>query len=192
MTQQQDITQLLDRVASGDQRAVDILLPVLYDELRAIAEHHLRSERQDLTLQATALVHEAYLRLVNQDKAVWEGRTHFLAIASQAIRRILVDAARARNAQKRGGDRKRLQLDTSMLIDEPKPADLVALDAALAHLAELYPEKAKIVELRFFGGLTVAEVSAFLDIPSRTIDRHWQFARAWLYRQLSEQPENPA
>ncbi len=192
MNQQQDITQLLERVASGDQRAVDLLLPVLYDELRAIAEHHLRSERQDLTLQATALVHEAYLRLVNQDKAVWESRTHFLAIASQAIRRVLVDAARARNAQKRGGGRQRLQLDTSLLVDQQRPSDLVELDAALVRLAELYPDKARIVELRFFGGLTVAEVSAFLDIPSRTIDRHWQFARAWLFREMHESPEPTA
>jgi RNA polymerase sigma factor (TIGR02999 family) len=184
MHQKDDITQLLDRVASGDRRAVDVLLPLLYDELKTIAEHHLRSERPDHTLQATALVHEAYIRMVNQDRVVWESRAHFLAIASQAIRRILVDAARARRAQKRGGDRKRLVLDTSMLVDHGQATDLVALDEALARLGERYPEKAKVVELRFFGGLTGAEVSSVLDIPSRTVDRHWQFARAWLFREL--------
>lgn len=184
MHQKDDITQLLDRVASGDRRAVDVLLPLLYDELKTIAEHHLRSERPDHTLQATALVHEAYIRMVNQDRVVWESRAHFLAIASQAIRRILVDAARARHAQKRGGDRKRLVLDTSMLVDQGRATDLVALDEALALLGERYPEKAKIVELRFFGGLTGAEVASVLDMPSRTVDRHWQFARAWLFREL--------
>lgn len=187
-----DITLLLNRVAAGDDRAVDVLLPHLYDELRQIAEHHLRSERLDHTLQATALVHEAYLRMVNQDRVVWESRTHFLAIASQAIRRILVDAARARRAQKRGGDRRRVLLDTSMLADQQRPTDLVELDEALARLAERYPEKAKIVELRFFGGLTGAEVSSILGIPSRTVDRHWQFARAWLFRELNEGVGEPA
>lgn len=192
MHQKDDITLLLDRAAMGDRRAVDVLLPMLYDELRAIAEHQLRSERSDLTLQATALVHEAYMRMVNQDQVVWESRNHFLAIASQAIRRILVDAARARSAKKRGGDRQRLMLDTGMLIEEEKPADLVELDEALALLGERYPEKARIVELRFFGGLTIAEVSAVLDMPSRTVDRHWKFARAWLYRELNSAGDRPS
>jgi len=192
MHQKDDITLLLDRAAAGDQRAVDVLLPMLYDELRAIAEHHLRSERPDLTLQATALVHEAYMRMVNQDRVVWESRNHFLAIASQAIRRILVDAARARSAQKRGGDRQRLMLDTAMLIEEEKSADLVELDEALALLGERYPEKARIVELRFFGGLTLVEISTVLDMPSRTVDRHWQFARAWLFREIRSGRDCPS
>ncbi|MCR9218505.1 MAG: sigma-70 family RNA polymerase sigma factor [bacterium] len=192
MHKKDDITQLLDQVAAGDDRAVDVLLPMLYEELRAIAEYHLKAERPDHTLQATALVHEAYLRMVNQDRVVWESRAHFLAIASQAIRRILVDAARARNALKRGGDRKRLLLDTGMLANENEHTDLVALDDALAKLHERYPDKARIVELRFFGGLTGAEVSTVLDIPSRTVDRHWQFARAWLFRELGDHPEDAA
>lgn len=186
MRSQEDITQLLGRVASGDERAVDVLLPLVYAELRAIAEHHLRAERPDHTLQATALVHEAYMKMVNQDRVVWESRAHFLAIASQAIRRILVDSARAKKAEKRGGDRDRVLLDTHLLAEQERPTDLVALDEALERLGEVYPEKAKIVELRFFGGLTGAEVATVLGIPSRTVDRHWQFARAWLYRALSE------
>ena len=189
MHKKDDITELLDQVASGDDRAADVLLPLLYEELRSIAEYHLKAERPDHTLQATALVHEAYLRMVNQDKVVWESRAHFLAIASQAIRRILVDAARARNALKRGGDHKRLMLDTGMLAEEREPTDLVALDEALSKLQEQYPEKARIVELRFFGGLTGAEASAVLGVPSRTVDRHWQFARAWLFRELGGEAE---
>ena len=159
----------------------------MYAQLLGMARSRFAGQSPSHTLQPTALVHEAYLRMVNQDRVVWESRAHFLAIASQAIRRILVYAARARNALKRGGNRKRLLLDTGMLADENEHTDLVALDDALAKLHDRYPDKARIVELRFFGGLTGAEVSTVLDIPSRTVDRHWQLSRA-----LGGQPEDAA
>ena len=182
-----DVTQLLIDLSDGDTSVVDELLPLVYDELRRLAQHHLQRERPDHTLQATALVHEAYLKLVNQDRAKWRNQAHFMAIASQAIRRILVDHARGRGRVKRGGDREQLSLDDTPTLAAEPSLDVVALDEALTRFAEEHPDKARVVELRFFGGLKNEEVAEVLgSVTTRTIERHWQFARAWLYRALSD------
>jgi len=179
-----DVTAILQNASRGDESAVNRLLPLVYNELRALAERLLEQERPGNTLQATALVHEAYVRLIKQDEVEWRGRAHFFAVASQAIRRILVDHARARQTAKRGGDRARVRLE-----EEGGPAlepdvDLVALDEALARLAELHPRQAQVVELRFFGGLTLQEVAQYLDVSPRTVDGDWSVARAWLRREI--------
>ncbi|TVQ51038.1 MAG: sigma-70 family RNA polymerase sigma factor [Phycisphaerales bacterium] len=187
MSHPSDVTELLHRASTGDRPAIDQLLPLVYDELRRLAEHHLKSERADHTLQATALVHEAYLRLVNQQQVQWKGRAHFMAVASMAIRRILVDAARARNAQKRGGQSSRLSLDRELVYDHHQATDLIALHDALDRLAHEHPEKARVVEMRFFGGLSTDECATVLGVTDRSIERYWQFARAWLFRALNQE-----
>ncbi|MFA5910906.1 MAG: ECF-type sigma factor [Vicinamibacterales bacterium] len=167
----------------------DVLMPQVYDELRRLAANYLRHERPGQTLQATALVHEAFLRLNAEKNHPWKNRTHFLAIAALSMRQILVQRARARHAEKRGGDAQRITLDESALAEVPatQPAgvDVLALDAALERLAALEPQQAKIVELRYFGGLTVEEVGEALDIASATVKRHWTLARAWLRKELA-------
>lgn len=186
-----DVTQLLRRASDGDRTAVDLLMPLVYDELRRLAEHHLKDERADHTLQATALVHEAYLRLINQQRTQWKDRAHFMAVASMAIRRILVDAARARGAQKRGGSLPRLSLDHELVLDyardHPRATDLIWLHEAMNRLAAQHPDKARVVEMRFFGGLTADECAAVLGVTERSVERYWQFARAWLFRSLSHE-----
>jgi RNA polymerase sigma-70 factor, ECF subfamily len=181
-------TQLLARAASGDDKAVSQLMPLVYDELRRLAASYIRRERPGQTLQATALVHEAYVRLINEKAHNWQNRTHFLAIAALSMRQILVQRARARRAAKRGGDPARITLDEQLL---PAPdqtstdeIDLVALDAALTRLAELNARQAKVVELRYFGGLGVEETASALDISPATVKRDWTLARAWLRREL--------
>lgn len=165
-------------------------MPQVYDELRRLAANYLRRERPGQTLQATALVHEAFLRLNAEKNHPWKNRTHFLAIAALSMRQILVQRARARHAAKRGGDAQRITLDESALAETPQaqPAgvDVLALDAALERLAELDPQQAKIVELRYFGGMTVEEVGDTLDISPATVKRHWTLARAWLQRELTQ------
>lgn len=185
---EQDVTQLLLGLADGDARASDDLLPLVYDELKRLARHHLEAERVDHTLQATALVHEAYLRLVDQDRVQWRNRSHFVAIGAQAMRRILVDHARGRRRLKRGGvGRRRLCLDQAIeLAAVEEQTDLLALDEAMVRLAAEHPDKVRVVEMRFFGGLTTDETAAVLGVTSRTVERHWQFARAWLFRALEE------
>jgi len=178
------ITEWLQRLSAGDRRAVDFLLPVVYDELRRLAESQLQHERGDHTLQATALVHEAYMRLIGQQNIVWQNRAHFMAIAAQAIRRILVDHARSRGSAKRGGGRARISLDSQLVYDDTQATDLIALDESLRRLGEQYPDKARVVELRFFGGLTIEDAAEVLGVTTRTIERHWQFARAWLFREI--------
>ena len=167
----------------------EVLMPQVYDELRRLAANYLRHERPGQTLQATALVHEAFLRLNAEKNRPWQNRTHFLAIAALSMRQILVQRARARHAEKRGGDAQRITLDESALADipatEPVGVDVLALDAALERLAALDPQQAKIVELRYFGGMTVEEVGETLDISPATVKRHWTIARAWLKRELS-------
>ena len=165
-------------------------MPQVYDELRRLAANYLRQERPGQTLQATALVHEAFLRLSAEKNHPWQNRTHFLAIAALSMRQILVQRARARHAEKRGGqDAQRITLDESALADVPQPqpsgVDVLALDAALEKLAALDEQQAKIVELRYFGGMTVEEVAETLDISPATVKRHWTLARAWLHRELS-------
>jgi RNA polymerase sigma factor (TIGR02999 family) len=167
----------------GPGEPVDALTESLYRELREIAARQLRSERPDHTLQPTALVHEAYLRLSRQDSVKWENRTHFLAIASRQIRQILVDHARAKGRSKRGGDQTRVTLQTDVAAAE-KPVDLLDLEDALQRLDEFGETHGQIVELKFFGGLTEPEISTVLGISERTVRRRWLFARSWLYRQL--------
>jgi RNA polymerase sigma factor (TIGR02999 family) len=183
-----DITQMLKEVTSGDDSAVRRLMPLVYDELRALAESYLRQERSDHTLQATALVHEAYVRLIKQDDVEWQNRAHFFAVAAQAIRRILVDHARARHRAKRGGGLERVRLDEDVAVLEERDLDLVALDESLEKLAALHERQARIVELRFFGGLTLKEVAECLGVSPRTVDGDWSMARAWLRRELREAP----
>lgn len=189
MSTSHDITQLLVRASAGEQRAVDVLLPVVYDELRRIAERCLRRERPDHTLQTTALVHEAYMKLVDQRQAQWQNRAHFYAIAAQAMRRILVNHAKGVNRVKRGGKRGRVPLDESVAVTPEPDIDLVALDEALSRLAELDSRKSKLVELRFFGGMSIEETAEVLGIAPATVKRDWNFAKAWLFRELSKGDE---
>ena len=184
------VTRLLDEACAGDPRAAAGLLPLVYEQLRALAKRHMRQERTGQTLQATALVHEAYLRLVGPGVGRnWEGRRHFFAAAAEAMRRILVDKARQRGRLKRGAGMKRVDLDPAALTVDAPPDDLVALDESLAKLAEKHPEKAQLVNLRFFAGLTIEEAAAALGIGTSTAERHWAFARAWLYRHMEEAGE---
>jgi RNA polymerase sigma factor (TIGR02999 family) len=165
---------------------LDALLPLVYEELRRLAHRHLRNERQDHTLQSTALVHEAYFRLVGQNFPEWEGRAHFFAIAAQLMRQILVDYARSRRAAKRGSGVGMVMLDDlEALPPTPKDVDVVALNDALNTLAELDPRQTRVVELRFFAGLSLEEISEVMGIGSATVQRDWTAARAWLHREMS-------
>jgi RNA polymerase sigma factor (TIGR02999 family) len=179
------VTTLLNGAGAGDARASADLLPLVYEQLRALAERKMRQERPDQTLQATALVHEAYLRLVDTTKVQsWDSRWHFFAAAAESMRRILVDHARSRGRFKRGGQRNRVDLDSvDLIVNEPR-CELLALDEALATLAQTHPEKAKLVTLRYFGGLSHEEAARALGVSTSTADRHWTFARAWLYRHI--------
>jgi RNA polymerase sigma factor (TIGR02999 family) len=181
-----DITRLLDRWSQGDESAFKELIPLVYEELRRLAEHYLRGERMDHTLQPTALVHEAYLRLSGLNEMRLQNRTHFYGAAAQAMRRILVDHARRRQADKRGSGVRPVSLDEASL-DGPVDLrlDLVALEDALNALNAFAPQQARVVELRYFGGLSVAETAAFLGVAPVTVKRYWNFARAWLFRALS-------
>jgi len=179
-----EVTDLLRSVGNGSRDAVDKLLPLVYDELRRIASDYLHRERCDHTLQPTAIVHEAYLRLVNQNSVGWRDRTQFFAVAAKIMRRILVDHARSRRAAKRGGGRHRTEFDDAFAVFEERAIDLVALDELLSELAELDERKARAVELRFFGGLSVEETSRVLDVPLRTVERDWTFSKAWLKSKL--------
>jgi RNA polymerase sigma factor (TIGR02999 family) len=179
------VTRLLDRARGGDGRATAELLPLVYQELRALAARKMRQERCDQTLQATALVHEAYIRLVGQaDAPAWDGRWHFFAAAAEAMRRILVDRARSRRRLKRGGGAQRRSLETiELAADAPSP-DLLALDEALRELEQQHPDKAQLVKLRYFAGLTMDEAARALGVSPRTAERAWSYARAWLYARL--------
>jgi RNA polymerase sigma factor (TIGR02999 family) len=179
-----DVTGLLHAWAGGDAKARDQLVPVVYAELRRRAAAHLRRERRQ-TLQPTDLVHEAYLRLVNQQRAVWKNRAQFFAVAAEIMRRVLVDRARAHLAAKRSGQWSPVTLDPSAVFAEPIDVDVLDLDAALSRLAEIDPRKSRIAELRFFGGLSLEEAGEVLDVSLATVERDWQFARAWLFDALS-------
>ena len=182
---ERDVTQLLVDWSHGDESAFAQLTPLIYDELRRLARSHLRRERAGHTLQTTELVHEAYLRIVDQRRVRWQNRAQFYAIAAQMIRRILVDRARSRQAQKRGAARPRLSLDEAGPVAERQDLDLVALDEALEGLSKLDPQQSRIVELRFFAGLSVEETAEVLQISPATLKRQWTTARAWLLRELS-------
>lgn len=178
-------TRLLIDWSRGDTEAADRLMPLVYDELRQLARSYLRRERPDHTLQATGLVHEAYLRLVDQTKTGWKNRAHFLGVAAQVMRRILVDHARRHRAEKRGGGWERLPLDDEEVASEGvRSVNLSALDDALEDLAKFDARQSRVVELRFFGGLTNEEVGEVLEISPRTVKREWRMARAWLHREV--------
>ncbi|MGE3182952.1 MAG: sigma-70 family RNA polymerase sigma factor [Phycisphaerae bacterium] len=187
-----DITRLLRSASSGAREDMDALMVAIYDDLRRLAVSHMSSERHNHTLQPTALVHEAYFKLVGQHATDWADRLHFFSIASRIIRRILIDHARERSANKRGGSSERIPIDAVEPSFGGSNFDLLALDEALKDLAELNERQARIVELRFFGGCTLEEIAQLLDSGRRTIDRDWLAAKAWLYCRLAEQAPDTA
>lgn len=179
------VTELLQEWRGGDREALDALLPLVYKELRRLAHFQLRDEGRDHTLQSAALVHEAYVRLVGLKTPQWESRTHFFAIAAQLMRQILVDYARRRSAAKRGGSVCKLTVDEAALTPRKKDVDVIALDDALQALAKIDERQSRVVELRFFAGLSLAEISDALEIAPATVQRDWTAARAWLHREMS-------
>jgi RNA polymerase sigma factor (TIGR02999 family) len=179
------VTQLLCELGSGNQKAMDDLMPLVYDELRRIARRQLSRERGDHTLQPTALVHEAFLRLVDQDAQHWQNRLHFLNVASTMMRRVLIDHAKARLRDKRGGQQLRVTLDDSVATAEARVLEVLAMDEALTKLAEMDPQQGRVVELRFFGGLSVEEAAEVMQISTATVKRYSNSARAWLYREMA-------
>lgn len=178
------VTELLGRWRGGDREALDALMPLVYTELRRIAHHYLQNERPGHTLQSTALVHEAYVRLTDQDFPQWQNRAHFFAVAAQLMRQILVDYARSHRAAKRGGSVCRVTLDEAGDVPQPLDVDVVALDEALTNLAKMDEQQSRVVELKFFAGLSIEDTSEVLGISSSTVKRDWITARAWLYREL--------
>jgi RNA polymerase sigma-70 factor (ECF subfamily) len=181
-----DITQVLADLCAGDKRAASRLLPLVYDELRNLASRYMHHEANGHTLQPTALVHEAYLHLVNQKAADWQNRAHFFAVAAQAMRHILVDHARRRRSAKRGGDPRRLPLEAAEHEATQRNEYLLALDEALARLATFDAQQSRIVELRFFGALTFEETAEVLGVSPKTVQRDWMMARAWLHREVTK------
>ncbi len=180
-----EISQLLDEWGKGNQAALDQLYPLVYDELRRMAHRYMSRERKGHTLQTTALIHEAYLRLVEQKHVHWANRAHFFGISAQIMRRILIDHARHYEYAKRGGRAQRISLDEAALVAKERGKELLALDDALNRLEEIDPRRSKVVELRFFGGLDNQEIARLLRISANTVTRDWNLARAWLYRELS-------
>ena len=188
----QQITHLLLAWGQGDQAALETLMPLVYDELRKVAARHLRGQRAGHTLQTTALVNEAYLRLIDASQVQWQNRAHFFAVAAHFMRRILVDFARSRNYQKRGGGAQQVSLDEFAAIAPERGADLLALDEALTRLQALNTRQAQVVELRYFGGLSEEETAEALKVSVRTVRRDWNFARVWLHRELTGGGRNDA
>ncbi|MBI4910379.1 MAG: sigma-70 family RNA polymerase sigma factor [Acidobacteria bacterium] len=182
---EESITALLGEWGRGEPEALQRLTPLVYEELRRLAHHYLRQETNGNTLQSTALVHEAYLRLVGQDSVSWQGRSHFFAIAARLIRQILVDHARKRHAGKRESGGPLLSLDESIGLPAGTHVDLIRLDDALSSLAMIDPQQSQIIELRFFGGLSIEETAHLIGISPRSVKREWAIARAWLFRELS-------
>ena len=180
-----EVTQLLIAWGNGDREALDKLVPLVYDELRRIARRYMDREPAGHTLQTTALVNEAYLRLIEQKGMKWQNRAHFFAISAQLMRRILVSMARARHANKRGGEARQVSLDEALVVSEERAAELVALDEAMNELAALDPRRSRVVELRYFGGLSVEETAEVLNISPETVMRDWKRAKAWLYTELN-------
>jgi RNA polymerase sigma factor (TIGR02999 family) len=182
----QGITQLLERWSQGDEEALDQLMPLVYDELHRLAGAYLRSERREHTLQPTALVNEAYLKLVRQRNIQWQNRAQFFGVAAQLMRRILVDHARANYAEKRGGDRVNVSLKNIGAFGTQPTTDVLALHDVLNRLAEIDPDQSRIVELRFFGGLTIEEAAEVMQVSHSTVEREWKIAKAWLKRELTK------
>lgn len=185
MAHARQITAVLTAISQGDRLATDRLFPLVYDELRGIAADYMRKQAPGHTLHSTALVNEAYIKLCGKEKPDWKSRTHFFAAGAQAMRRILVDHARGKNRDKRGGDWRRVEFDEQLLGQQQMQEDIVALDEALAKLAGVDQRQAKIVELRFFGGLTIPELAEALGVSKRTVELEWKMIRAWLRRELS-------
>jgi RNA polymerase sigma-70 factor, ECF subfamily len=190
LSSQKEVTELLGDWAGGNERALEKLIPLVQPELHRLAHHYMSRERAGHTLQTTALLDEAYLLLVDHSKRNWQNRTHFVAAAAQLMRRIMVDHARERRSLKRGGGAMKVTLDEAAAVTETRSEELLALDDALERLAGLDLRKSQIVELRYFGGLTVEETAEFLTLSQRTVEREWDMAKAWLYRALSgEEPD---
>ncbi len=183
-----EATEILSEVTGGSTSGVDRLFPIVYDELRRMAGVYMRNERDDHTLQPTALVHEVYMRLIDQSQQTWQNRAHFFAIAARAIRQILVDHARRRGRKKRGGGQANVPLEDALgvAVDDGR-VDLVALSLAMEEFGQLHPEKERVIELRFFGGLTNEQVAEVMGVTTRTVERHWRFGRAWLFRALADE-----
>lgn len=184
-----DVTQILNAIEQGDDRAADELLPLVYEELRVMAAQKLAQETPGQTLQSTALVHEAYLRLVGEDTQAWQNRRHFFLAASEAMRRILIDTARRKKSQKRGGQRQRVEFDELQIAGKHTPDELLALDEALTRLTEHEPDVAEIVKLRYFAGFTLEQAAKIKGISRRTAGRYWNYARLWLCRELTQRDE---
>lgn len=183
------ITKLLLQWREGKADALDELVPLVHDELRRIARNFMRRQNPGHTLQTTALVNEAFIRLVDSNRVNWQDRNHFFAISAQLMRRVLVDVARRKNSLKRGGERVQVTLDDKLNVSDEKETDLIALDEAMSLLAELNPRQSQIVELRYFGGLTEEQIADTLEISSRTVRRDWNLARAWLFRELNQKDQ---
>lgn len=182
----QDVTQLLVDWSNGDQGALDKLMPLVHEELRRLAHRQMRRERPGHTLQTTALLNEAYLRLVDQKRVFWQNRAHFFAIAAQMMRRVLIDHARGRRYAKRGGGAPHVSLDEAAVLSEQRTASLLLLDEALTKLASADPQQSRVVELRYFGGLNAEETAEALNLSVDKVRREWSTAKAWLYREMSE------
>lgn len=187
---QHEITQLLAEWSDGNQSALDELYPLVYDELHRLARRYMSRERQDHTLQTTALINEAYVRLVDQKNVHWANRSHFFAISAQIMRRILIDHARRHAYAKRGGGAQQVSLEEAAIVSRAAGLELLRLDEALKSLAQMDPRRSQVVELRYFGGLNNEEIAGVLNISENTVTRDWNMARAWLHRQLSESAAN--
>ena len=185
-TSLQPISQMLQRWSSGDRAALEELMPLVYDELHRIAHRYIAQQAPGHTLQTTALLHEAYLRMAGQEEKQWENRAHFFGVAAQAMRHILVDYARGQLREKRGGGAQRISLDDGLAIGTEQSGEIIALHDALTELAKLDERQSKIVELRFFGGLSEPEIAAILQVSQRTVSSNWRLARAWLLQQLDQ------
>jgi RNA polymerase sigma-70 factor (ECF subfamily) len=183
---QHEVTALLLKWRSGDKTALDKLTPLVYDELHRLAHGYIKREHSGHTLQTTALVHEAYLRLVEQEDIRWQNRAHFFAVSAQVMRHILVDYARKSRSRKRGGNVQRVSLDEAAIVSAERASELVELDDALQRLAESHPRRSKLVELRYFAGLNNQDAAEVLKVSEATVERDWRFAKAWLYRELHQ------
>ncbi len=186
-----NVTRILIAIEQGDTKAADELLPLVYEELRRLAAQKMSQELPGQTLQATALVHEAYIRLVGAESQNWSGRGHFFAAAAESMRRILIENARRKQRQKRGGDRQRIDMDDADMVIEGPSIDIIALDEALAKLTKEDKIVAELVKLRYFTGLTLGQAANILGISCRTADRYWAYARAWLYQEITKAKEPP-
>ncbi len=192
MSNRAETTQVLGKAAGGDSAAVDQLFPLIYDELRRLAQRYLSSGGGDNTLQATAVVHEAYVKLIDHDRTGWQDRAHFFAVAARALRQILIDHARGKQRVKRWGGQQRVSFEDALSLGQVPDTHLFSLTDALEKLATAFPDQAEVVEMRFFAGLTQKEIAEVLGVSLRTVERRWRLGRAWMYRELSDEDEADA